>query len=255
MRGLIFILLVFLSSTVCAHEIQLSNQYIHINRFNSVGRQSNLISKATLSSQWEAGLLANYLERFGFYEKRLGAVAVYRPNDSFAIEARYLKAQEGAEILPQDQYNLSVYHSLADGYSPFVTYQNSNFSVTHVETLRFGMEIEKIKNLILIPQVLVGQAHFKNPRDLKGVNSLGLKAIYSIEQQYAFSVFAFKSIEASQAIVGASSQLIETKTAGLSASYYFWNDLKAEGIFDYTDLGKLNNQFLTSTLNLTWTFL
>lgn len=254
MKGLIFAFLLFLSTKSIADEIQLSNQYLKINRQNEIGWQSNLSAKATLSQKWDVGLLANYLERFHFFEKRLGALAVYKPNEAWVIEARYLHAQENAELLPTNQYILSVYHSLSNGFAPFLTYQNSQYSVTHVQTLRLGVEIEKMKNILLIPQALIGQAYFHNPKGTREVNSLGLKAVYSIEQQYFLSVFAFKGVEASQAILGSSSELVETKTAGAGVGYYFSEGLKAEAIFDYTDLGKLNNQFVTTTLNLSWIF-
>jgi hypothetical protein len=254
MKGLIFIIALFLSANSWTSEIQLSNQYLKINRQKDIGWQTNLYAKTTLSQKWEAGLLANYLERFHFFEKRLGASAVYRPHDAWVIEARYLHAQEGAELLPTNQYILSLYHSLADGLSPFLTYQNSHYSLTHIQTMRLGVEIEKFKNILLIPQLLLGQAHFHNPRETREVNSFGLKGVYSIEKQYFFSAFAFKGVEASQAIVGRSSDIIETKTAGGGIGHYFFNALKAEALFDYTDLGKLNNQFITTTLNLSWIF-
>ena len=254
MKGLIFIVILFLSATAWTSEIQLSNQYLKINRQNETGWQTNLYAKTGLSQKWDVALLANYLERFHFFEKRLGAAAVYKPNDAWVIEARYLHAQEGAELLPTNQYILSLYHSLTDGLSPFLTYQNSHYSLTHIQTMRLGIEIEKLKNILLIPQVLIGQAYFHNPKGTREVNSLGLKAMYSIEKQYFFSVFAFKGVEASQGIVGSSSELIETKTAGGGIGHYFYEALKAEALFDYTDLGKLNNQFITTTLNLSWIF-
>jgi hypothetical protein len=147
-----------------------------------------------------------------------------------------------------------MYHALADGISPYLLYQNSLYSITHLQTMRLGIEIEKIRSLIIIPQVMLGQAQFKDPTEVKEVNSFGLKVIYYKEQIYSLSAYAYKGVEAAQAIVGRSSETIETKSVGVGAGYYFFHDIKTEFIFDYTDLGELDNQFLTSTLNLVWTF-
>jgi len=257
MRRLIFIIALFLSGSATAHEILVTNQLLKINRQNETGYQTNVVGKATLSPNWEVGLLGNYIERFGLYETRLGGLASYRPNQTVLIEARYLKSETDVKLLPLDQYSVSFYQAFSDGLSPFLTYQNSIYSITNLQTIRLGVEIEKIKNLIIIPNLLIGQAKFNDPSEFKEVNSLGLKVMYSVEQQYAFQVFGSKGIEASQGVVGQFSTIIETKTIGIGASYFVRPDLKVEGIFDYTDFTDkkfLKNQFLTSTLNLVWNF-
>jgi hypothetical protein len=67
-------------------------------------------------------------------------------------------------------------------------------------------------------------------------------------------LFAFRGVEASQGIVGKSNFLIDTKSGGLGASYYFIPQLKTELTVDHTDYQQLKNQFLTTTLNLVWDF-
>jgi hypothetical protein len=254
MRRLIFIITAILSGIASASELHFSNQLIKINRQNETGYQAYVSGKTALNSAWELGLLANYIERFRLYETRLGGLATYRPNDRFFFEMRYLKGQENVQLLPKDQYGITVYHSWSDGISPFLNYQNSIYSITSLQTLKLGVEIEKIKNIIIIPHASIGQAKFNDPSETKEVNHLGLKVMYVVEENYSFQVYASKGIEASQAIVGRDSQTIETKTAGFGASYYTFGQLKLEGLFDYTDLGQLKNQFLTTTINLSWNF-
>ena len=254
MRRLIALIILFSSATASAHEVQFVTQHIKLNRQNKSAWQTDFLAKAILSPRWEAGLQATYLERFDLYENRAGAFVVFSPLPNLIIEARYLKGDSEAEILAQDQYSLSLYQSLTDGISPYLLYQNSLYSITHLQTIRLGLEIEKIRSLIIIPQVMLGQAQFKDPTEVREVNSFGLKVIYYQEQLYSFSLYGYKGIEASQALVGRSSQTIETKTVGVGGGYYFFNSIKTELLFDYTDLGKLNNQFLTSTLNLVWIF-
>lgn len=254
MRRLIGLFIVFLSTSAYAHEVQLITQHVKLNRQNDSAWQSDFLAKAVLSPKWEAGLQGTYLERFNLYENRAGAFVVYHPLQNLTLEARYLKGKSGVEILAKDQYSLALYHALSEGISPFLIYQNSLYTITHLQSIRLGVEIEKIRHLLIIPQLMMGQAQFKDPGEAKELNSLGLKITYYEEKNYSFSVFAYKGLEAAQSLIGRSSQTIGTKSVGASASYYFFRDVKSEFLFDYTDLGKLDNQFLTSTLNLVWTF-
>lgn len=254
MRRLIALFIAFLSTSSFAHEVQLITQHIKLNRQNESAWQTDLLAKAVLSPKWVAGLQGTYLDRFDLYERRAGAFLVFNPHPNLTFEARYLKGDSDAEILARDQYSISLYHALADGISPYLLYQNSLYSITHLQSLTFGLEIEKIANFIIIPQVMLGQAQFEDPTEVKEVNSYGLKIIYYKEQRYSLSLFSYRGIEASQAIVGRSSQTITTQSIGAGGGYYFFPNLKSELLFDYTDLGELDNQFLTSTLNLVWLF-
>ena len=254
MKRLTGLFALFLSVTAFAHEAQLVTQHIKLNRQNKSAWQTDFLAKAVLSPKWEAGLQATYLERFDLYENRAGAFVVFSPVPNLTIEARYLKGDADVEILARDQYSLSLYQALSDGNSPYLLYQNSLYSITHLQTIRLGLEIEKISSLIFIPQVMLGQAQFKDPTEVREVNSYGLKIIYYKEQLYSLSLYTYKGIEASQSLIGRSSQTIETKTIGFGGGYYFFNNIKTEFLVDYTDLGKLDNQFLTSTLNFLWIF-
>ncbi|MBA2403901.1 MAG: hypothetical protein H0V66_03950 [Bdellovibrionales bacterium] len=254
MRRLIVIFIAFLSTSSFAHEVQLITQHIKINRQNESAWQSDFLAKAVLTPKLQVGLQGTYLERFDLYENRAGGFFLFNPTPSLTLEARYLKGDSEVEILPRDQYTFSLYHSLTAGFSPYIIYQNSLYSITHLQTMRLGIEIEKIRYFIIIPQVMFGQAEFNDPSQVKEVNSFGVKVIYYKEQLYSLSAYAFKGIEAAQAIVGRSSETIETKSVGAGVGYYFFPHLKTEFIFDYTDLGELDNQFLTSTLNMVWAF-
>jgi hypothetical protein len=246
--------IVFLSTSAFAHDVQLITQHLKINRQNDTGFQSDLLAKATLSPKYDIGLQATYLERFDLYEKRAGAFFIMRPSPSLTFEFRYMKGDGDVEILPRDQYSVGLYHALSEGLSPFVTYQNVLYSITHVQSLKFGLEIEKFENIIIIPQLMLGQAQFNDPAELEEVNSIGLKVIYYREDIYSLLAYAFKGLEASQAIIGRSSNTVETKTVGVGGAYYFVPGVKTELIFEYMDLGELDNQFVTTTLNLAWAF-
>lgn len=254
MRRLIVLFIVFLSTSSFAHEVQLVTQHLKLNRQNESAWQSDLLAKAVITAKWEAGLQGTYLERFDLYESRAGGFVIFNPTPSLTLEARYLKGDSQVEILAQDQYTLSLYHALTEGISPYMLYQNSLYSITHLQTFRLGLEIEKIRSLIIIPQFMIGQAQFNDPTEVKEVNNYGLKLIYYREQFYSLQAYYFQGTEAAQAIVGRSSEIIQTKSVGAGVGYYFFPRIKTEFIFDYTDLGELDNQFLTSTLNLAWSF-
>jgi hypothetical protein len=255
MRRLIAsIAIAFLSTSSYAHEVQLVTQHLKINRQNDSAWQSDVLARATLSPKYEFGLQGTYLERFDLYETRAGGFFVWRPSPGLTLEARYLKGKNDVQILPRDQYTINLYHSLSEGYSPFLSYQNVIYSITHLQSIRVGIEIEKFANIIIIPQVMLGQAQFNDPSNVEEVNSVGLKVVYYREALYSLTAYVNQGLEASQAIVGRSSTTIETKTIGGGGAYYFFPDLKTEILFEYMDLGELNNQFLTTTLNLAWTF-
>lgn len=254
MRRLVFLFLVILSTSALAHEVQLITQHLKINKQHETGWQTDALAKAVLSPKYEFGLHGTYLERFDLYENRLGAFLIINPIQNLTFELRYLKGEHDVEILARDQYTVSMYHALSAGISPYIIYQNALYSITHLQTLRVGLEIEKIANVIIIPSVMIGQAQFDDPTEVKEVNNFGLKVIYYVEQQYSLQAFAYKGIEAAQVIVGRSNQTVETKTIGAGAGYYVIPDIKAEVLVDYTDYKELNNQFLTTTLNLVWAF-
>ncbi len=254
MRRLILIFLVFLSGTLHASELNFSQQYLHINKSGKTGHLSQLAVKTHTTNDLSVGISANYLERFDLYETSIGPQLIYKLNDQLALEAKYLKAQSGSEILATDQYFLSLYMSHSPGYSSAFSYQNSKYSVTDLQWFRWGLEIEKFKHFIIIPYALIGQAHFHRPFNSREVNSFGAKVISQHLDQYRFIAFASKGIEASQGLIGRSSQTIETKTIGGGIGRNLSHNIKMDALFDYTDLGKLKNQFLTTTLNLNWIF-
>jgi opacity protein-like surface antigen len=254
MSRLIFIFLVFLSGNIFASDLNLVHQYLHINKNGKSGQLTQLGLKTNATENIKLGISSNYLERFDLYEFNLGPQFIFKINESTSIEAKYLKSKADSEILPSDQYYLSLYQAHVPGYSSSFSYQNSNFSLTHLQWIRWGLEIEKFKHFIVIPYALLGQAHFHRPLNTREVNSLGFKVISQHVDTYRLIFFASKGIEASQALIGRSSQTIETKTIGAGLGHNFSNDLKVDALFDYSDLGKLNNQFLTTTLNFNWIF-
>ena len=255
MRRLISLLtLLFLSDISTAHEVRLSTQHLKLNRQGKSGWQQDIFAKAQFSSNWHAGINGTYLERFDIYERRLGSMVVYSPHELLTIEASYQRGLDEVELLPRDQYQLSLYHALGTGTSPFLIFQNSLYTVTHLQSMRLGVELEKISGLILIPQVLLGQASFTNQSEHKNIYSLGLRAVYYKESNYSFILYGYRGTEAAQGAFGRSSQTINTLTGGLGAGLDVMEALKTELLFDYTDFDEINNQFLTTTFNLTWKF-
>lgn len=250
MRLLALWLLLF-SSVAVAHELQSITQHIDIKEPGETGWQQDLIGRFSLSRQFDFGLQGTYLERFDFYETRLGGLLTYRPTDRLTLELRYLEGSDN-EILPENEGFLSAYYALADGLSPYLILRDSRYSVTHVSTATLGMEIEKIRSFIIMPQVLYGKATFESPGQTRDVYNAGLRVIYYQEGKYSLTAFGYAGKEASQGIIGRSTILVDTLTGGIGGGYYFAPDLKADLIVDHTDYDQLNTQFLTTTLNLVW---
>lgn len=249
----IALVLSILSFSAQAHEILSITQHVNIRKQDETGRQQDVIAKIDFNRKFDFGAQATYLERFDFYEKRVGGFVVYRPSEAWTLEARYLQGM-GNEILPEKQAILSAYYAAAPGLAPFVYYRDTRYSVTHLHTVNLGLEIEKIRNIILIPSVMVGRATFKSPGKTDDVHNYGLRASYYVEKNWAFTVFGYKGKEASQGIIGRSTQLVDTLSGGLGGTYYFNEDLKADLIFDHTDYDQLNTEFHTTTLNISWMF-
>jgi hypothetical protein len=249
----VMLLLAIWSTSAVAHEVQLITQHLDIRRQNKTAWQSDFLARAEVSRKFDVGLQATYLERFNFFEKRMGGFVTYRPKDNIIIEGKVLLGHKNS-ILPEKDYYLNTFFALAPGLSPFVFLRDSDYSVTHIRSVKLGLEIEKFANIILIPQLLGGKATFASPADTQNIFNYGLKVVYYKDSYYSVSIFGYKGQEASQGIIGASNFLVDTTTGGASVSYHFIPDLKTELIFDYTDYRQLKNQFLTSTLNLAWRF-
>jgi hypothetical protein len=248
-----FLIILFLSAFSWAHELQYLGSHTKLNRQHLSGWTHDLLIKATLSPQHQLGLQYGYLERFDLYDQRLGGLYQWKPTDRWSFDFKYLKGSD-VTILPEEQYLLSVYHALAPGLSPYLSYSNSRYTITHVQLVTLGLEIEKIKHFVLIPQVMRGESEFDRPEQTKSVYNYGLKIMYYREQEFSAALFGYQGREAAQGIIGESSFTINTRTVGGSLGYYVWSDLKSELIFDYTEYQKIQNQFLTTTLNIVKAF-
>jgi hypothetical protein len=248
------IILLVLSGMVSAHEVMLVGQHVKINAQGKTGWQQDAIGRAVINDKNQIGLQGTYLERFDHYEHRVGGFYTYRPSDAWTLEVKWLHGTDEVQILPLDQYYVAAYYGWIPGIAPFMFYRKSIYSVTHVDDVVFGLEIEKIQNIIFIPQISKGTARFNDPHDTEDLHNFGLRTVYYIESQYSFFAFGYKGREASQGVVGRSSIVVDTLTAGGGGSYHFTQRFKSELTLDYTDYDQLKNQFLTTTLNLKWTF-
>jgi hypothetical protein len=250
-----WIVLFFLLTTsfVEAHEILSITQQVNIRKQDEIGWQQDLIARLDFNQTFDFGAQATYLERFDFYENRAGGFVVYRPNHRLTLQARYLQGSDN-EILPEKQAVISAYYAAAPGLTPYLYYQDTRYSVTHLHAVNLGIEIEKIPYFLIIPSIMGGRATFKSPAKSDDVYSYGLRVSYFQEKKFAVTVFGYKGREASQAIIGRSTELVDTLTGGLGATYYLTSNVKSELIFDHTDYDQLNTEFHTTTLLLSWMF-
>ena len=253
MNYLLLVVLIWSANILASTDLFLSTQHVTITRQNETGWQHELSIRHDLGRKTAVGLNGTYLERFSFFEKRIGAFLAYKASDRLTLEGRYYLGETDNEILPRDQKVLSAYYALAPGFTPYLVYRDHRYSITRVHMANLGMEIEKFPNIILIPQVMVGRATIKSPAGTEDIHNYGLRAMYYEEKKFTAFVFGYRGKEASQGIVGRSNVLVDTRTGGLGGSYYFRDDIRAELIFDHTDYEQLKNQFLTTTLNLYWT--
>ncbi len=251
---LLFIGLMLSDTLFASTEFLLSSQHITITRQNETGRQHEVFAKHDLDRKISAGLSGTYLERFAFFEKRAGAFLGYKPTDRLSLQVHYHLGEGDNEILPREQKAITAYYAIASGFTPYFVYRDHRYSETRVHMANLGMEIEKIPYLILIPQVMVGNATFESPASTETIHNFGLRAMYYVEKKFTAFVFGFRGKEATQGIVGVgSNELVDTRTGGLGGSWFFKENLRAELVFDHTDYEQLKNQFLTTTLNIYWT--
>lgn len=253
MKLILFVLLL-LPGLVFAHEVALITQHISLKKQHQSGWQQDVIARAAVSRNFDIGLQASYLERFDLYENRLGGNLIYHPTNRLTLEARYLRGKSSNEILPLDQFDFSAYYALFKGYTPFLFFRDARYSITDLQTLSFGLEIEKIPHFIIIPQLMFGSASFESPSDSKNVHGLSLKVMYYVEKKFSLFAYGSSGKEASQGIVGQGNLLVDTLTGGLGGGYFLAPDLRGELFIDHTDYQELNNQFITTTLQLRWMF-
>lgn len=240
-----------ISQTLLSSEIQSTTQHIQLKKQDLTGWQQDFMFKTNLNQKLDIGFVSSYLERFSLYDHAYGAFFAYRLSDRLALEARYVQGM-GNLILPERESNITAYYALMAGVAPFITIKDTRYSDTKVQSASLGLEIEKWPNIILVPQVMWGKSKFESNGTSEDVYSYGLKAIYYVEEKFSLFAFAYKGMESSQGIIGASNILIRTTTGGLGGSYNFSKSFKAELSVDHTDYRVLNNQFLTSTLNLNY---
>lgn len=253
--NLLLLVGLMLSGTLSAStDFLFSTQHITITRNNAIGRMHEVFVKHDLNRKYSVGINGSYLERFSFFEKRAGAFVGLRATDKLTLQGHYHLGEGDNEILPREQRALSAYYALGSGFTPYAVYRDHRYSQTRVHMLNLGTEIEKIPNVILIPQVMIGNATFDGPASTETIHNYGLRAMYYVEKKFTAFVFGFRGKEATQGIVGVgTNELVDTRTGGLGGSWFFKDNLRAELVFDHTDYEQLKNQFLTTTFNLYWT--
>jgi hypothetical protein len=249
---LIFIM-IFCSGALYAHDIQLITQHLDIKKQNKVGWQQDIIARATFSRKLDAGLQATYLSRFNISDKRVGAFIGFSPIDRLFVEVKYLQGM-GNTILPEKSTQLTSYYTIASGLSAFGVLKNNRYARLNLNSVNLGIEIEKIPSFIIIPQVMIGNAIFKDPAQTKSIHSFGLKGVFYREKNFSVFVFGAKGREPAQVITGVSNIMVSTVSTGAGGGYYFKSNFRGELIFDHTDYQQIHNQFFTTTLLLNYYF-
>jgi hypothetical protein len=249
----ILFFLIFFSQDLTAAEFRSHTQVVTIKRpgKDTVGKQQDIFAKAQVNRRFSLGVDGTYLERFGLFDKRTGLVLGSKPNDKWSFEVGYRRGN-GNDILPESEVLLQSYFAWKDGLTPFFLFRDAKYSLTHLHALNVGMEIEKIPQLIFIPMLLAGKANFKEPATTRDVYSYGVRITYYSELKYAFTIFGNMGKEASQGIVGRSTRMVDTRSGGLTLTYYILPELKTEATFDHTNFDQLRTQFQTTMLTLTW---
>lgn len=250
---LIVLIMALIASNSYAHELESTTQFINLKPTNQVGWLQDFDGRVSINQKFDGGFQVSYLERFNFFEKRLGGYMTYHPNERLTLEARYLQGN-GNQILPERQTILSAYYSAYDGLTPYLFYRDSRYSQTIVNTATLGMEIEKFKDIIFLPSFMLGRATFQSPAKTHDAYNYGLKMVYYKDHHFTFSAWGNKGREASQGIIGQSTLLVNTLSAGAGAGYNFTYSIKGELLFDHTNYEELKTQFHTTTLNLSWKF-
>ncbi len=245
--------IIFCTTVANAHDIQLITQHLDIKKQKKVGWQQDIIARATFTRKFDAGLQATYLSRFDVYDKRVGGFVGFSPTDRLFLEVKYLQGM-GNTILPEKSTQLTTYYTLASGLSSFGVLKNNRYARTNINSVGLGIEIEKIPSFIIIPQIMLGQAIFKDPAQTKSIHSLGLKGVFYREKNFSVFVFGARGREPAQVITGVSNILVDTVSAGAGGGYYFTKNFRSELIFDHTDYQQIHNQFMTTTLLMNYYF-
>jgi hypothetical protein len=188
------------SLNVSSHEVQSTTQYLTIPKTNQTGWIQDISARAILNKKYDLGAMATYLERFNLYEKRVGGFLTFRPSNKLTLEAHFIQGV-GNKILPEKQTTLSAYYALATGHSPFLFYYDSRYTVTNVQRVNMGVEIERLANIIFIPSFTLGRATFSSPAQTEEIYNYGFRAIYYKEKKYSFTAWTYKGKEASQGII------------------------------------------------------
>ncbi len=248
-----WVLIFLISWNASAHEVQSITQHVWLQRQKKSGWLQALRARADVKRNFAIGAEGIYLERFSLTDKQVGAFTLLRPSDRWTVEIRYHQGK-GNKILPQKQSTASAWYSLRDGLSPFVIYRDSRYSLTTLHAVNVGIEVETIPHFIFVPMVMRGRATFFSPGKTEDVYSHGIRVIYYTENKFSLAAFGSKGKEAAQGIIGRSTILVDTLSAGVAGTWYFSPDFKGELIVDQTDYDQLKTQFTTTTLNLTWMF-
>lgn len=252
MKLITILILSIFSITALAHEITLSGSYLELQRQNKTGRQAGIDGYFDLNDKQRLHLGGQYLERFDLYE-HLFAVGFEHHFESFYLKANAEFGNDG-KILPHYRYSIASGQSIFEGISLYEEFKTAKYTQTELNEFIFNIEIEKIKSVVLIPMTRFGNANFSGPAGTKKLFTYGLKAMYYQEDLGNIWISATKGQEPAQAVLGSYNKVLRSKSLA-SGLKYIWNSNLNSGLsIEYTDYNLINNHFLTTTLNTTWSW-
>ncbi len=252
MKLIVLLFTTLIATSVFAHEITFTGSYLELQKQNKSGRQAGVDGYIDLNDKQRLHLGGQYLERFDLYE-RLVVVGFEHHFEKFYLKANAEFGNDG-KILPHYRYSVASGQSLFEGISLYEEFKTAKYTQTELNEFLFNIEIEKIRSVVLIPMTRFGNANFSGPAGTKKLFTYGLKAMYYKEDLGNIWLSATKGQEPAQAVLGSFNAVLRSKSVA-SGVKYIWNSNLNSGLsVEYTDYDLINNQFLTTTFNTTWSW-
>ncbi|MFY7994236.1 MAG: hypothetical protein ACOVP4_13145 [Bacteriovoracaceae bacterium] len=252
MRIIFLFLITILATQLWAHEVTLSGSYLEMQRRNETGRQAGVEGFIDLNSTQRIHLGGQYLERFDLYE-RIILVGFEQKFETFYLKADMELGHNG-RILPHYRYSLGSGQSIFQGISFYEEFKTAKYTKTELNEFLFNVEIEKINSLVIIPMTRFGNANFIGPAGTQKLFSYGLKMMYYKEDLGQIWISGTKGQEPAQAVFGSFNEVIRSKSIATGVKYLWNSSISTSLSIDYTDYDLINNNFLTTNFNTTWSW-
>lgn len=212
------------------------------------GSEYWLLIEKNINRIWTTGLNWNHIKKYGQNEKEFGVKNKFIPKNNFSVEHGVSYSPDG-NILPKIKTNVEFNYGIYSGYTINTNLNLKNYTTVDIYTLSVGVDVESIKNAVIVLRSYFTQSNFKQGGKNPHTGSFLFRPTYMFNEKFASSLFYSAGKESS--IIGYPAQVstltFESYGIGLSTKVYKGVKLKIDlSRLKYSKIENESNEYILS---------